>query len=405
MIRSGIRWWLLVATEHPVRRVLHQTCAMTILLCTPIALGTAGALLTIGAVTRSLVLVAIVPVWLAAWRLNRHGSLFGIILLSFMVIPSMLAAVDLHCYLVPWNTPIVVDAPLLFPVIVSLFTMGPRYGIYLTIVEILAVLGVGVCQSIALDHLMNFALFGSMTILPLAGLLALITNIYLRAIQTASDTQAANQHLRAYLLQAEDLAIEHERIRVAREIHDGLGQHLNTLKVHTAVAYRCFESDRIMALDSLAIAKTEIGNAQRELRRAIDALVSDAILVGSLEDGLAATVRDCTLAGIRAMLRVVGTPRPLPEQIMHTLYRIGQEAVNNIRQHAQATHATVTIDYQEHCVRIIVEDDGIGIPATVERRRGHGLDNLQERAALVGGKATIEGDAGQGVRVIVEIPA
>jgi signal transduction histidine kinase len=404
MIRSGIRWWLLVATEHPVRRTLSQTCAVTILLCTPIALGTAAALLSIGAATRSLVLVAIIPVWLTAWLLNRRGSPLGAILMSYSVMVSMLVAVEIHRYLVHWSMPIVIDAPLLFPVIVGLFSMGPRHGIYLTFVEILAVLGVGFWESTEVDRLVNFALFGSMTLLPLAGLLALITYLYLRAIQTASDTEAANQHLRAYLLQAEDLAIEQERIRVAREIHDGLGHHLSNINIHSRVAHRCFETDRPTAVDSLVIVKTEIGNAQRELRRAIDALVSDAILAGSLEDVLAAAVRDCTLAGIRANLQVIGTPRPLSEQITHTLYRIGQEAVNNIRQHSHAKHATVTIDYQEHYVRIIVEDDGVGLQANDERRRGHGLDILQERAALVDGKTEIEVYVGQGVRIVVEIP-
>ncbi len=62
------------------------------------------------------------------------------------------------------------------------------------------------------------------------------------------------------------------------------------------------------------------------------------------------------------------------------------------------------VDYGEQCVRIIVEDDGIGISTNVERRPGHGLDNLLERAALIGGKTDIETRPDQGVRVIVEVP-
>ncbi len=119
----------------------------------------------------------------------------------------------------------------------------------------------------------------------MAGLLAVIVRLYLRAVQTTFAMKEVNQQLRAFLLRAEDLAIEQERIRVARDIHDGLGYHLNNIKVHIGVAYRCFESDRAMALDSITTVKTEISKAQRELRRAIDTLVSDDFLAGAESSG------------------------------------------------------------------------------------------------------------------------
>jgi signal transduction histidine kinase len=405
MIRSAIHWWVIVATEDPVRRILNQACAAMIMLLMLTAVGTAAGLLAVSAVTRSLVVLAVIPIWLAAWRINRHGSPVGAVLMSSTVLLVMLIAVDLHRSLVPWNSPIVIDIPLIFPVILGFFCMGPRRGLYLTIVEILTVLGVGIGQSSDVDNLINFAVFGGLTILPLAGLLALIIRLYLRAVQTTFDMEEMNRQLRAYVLQAEDLAIEQERIRVAREIHDGLGHHLNNIKVHSGVAYRCFAADQAVALESITTVKTEISNAQRELRRAIDALVSDEFLAGALEDLFAGPVRDCKLAGIHTTLQVSGTPRALPEQVKHTFYRIGQEALSNIRQHSCAKHASMLVDYGEHCVRIIVEDDGIGIPANIERRPGHGLDNLQERAALIGGKTAIETRPGQGVRVVVEAPA
>jgi signal transduction histidine kinase len=404
VIRSGIRWWLIVATEDPVRRVLNQACAAMIMLLMLTAVATAAALLSVGAATGSLALIAIIPVWLVAWGINRRGSPFGAVLMSYTVLLAMLIAVDLHRYLVPWNTPIVIDAPLIFPIILGLFSMGPRRGLYLAIVEILAVLGVGIGQSVDVDNLINFAVFGGLTILPLAVMVAVIVRLYLRAVRTTFAMEEMNQQLRAYVLQAEDLAIEQERIRVAREIHDGLGHHLSAIKIHIGVAHRCFESDSAMALDSVATAKTEISKAQHELRRAIDALISDDFLAGALEDLLEGPVRDCKLAGIRTNLQVFGTPQPLAGQVKHTSYRIGQEALNNIRQHSCAKQAMMMVDYREQCVRIIIEDDGIGIPTSVEQRRGHGLNNLQERAALIGGKTAIETRPGQGVRVIVEVP-
>ena len=123
--------------------------------------------------TRSLVVIALIPVWLAAWRINRHGSPFGAVLLSYSVILATLISVDLRRYLVPWNTPIVIDAPLIFPIMLGLFCMGPQRGLYLAIAEILVVLGVGIEQSVDASSLINFAIFGSLTILPSAVLIAL----------------------------------------------------------------------------------------------------------------------------------------------------------------------------------------------------------------------------------------
>ncbi len=215
--------------------------------------------------------------------------------------------------------------------------------------------------------------------------------------------EETNRKLRAFMTQAEDLAVEHERVRVAREIHDGLGHHLNNAKLHLGVASRYSDADHTLSLDSLNTAKSEIGTALRELRRAIDALVSNDF-AGPLEALLQDPVRDCRLAGINASLQVAGTSRPLPQQVKHALYRIGQEAFNNIRQHSRAKQAILKINYQEHCIRMVIEDDGVGIPSTTEHRRGHGLENLQERAALVGGTSAIEPRPGQGVRVVVEVP-
>lgn len=117
--------------------------------------------------------------------------------------------------------------------------------------------------------------------------------------------EEANQRLRAAIAQAEELAIEQERIRVAREIHDGLGHHLNNVKVYVGVAHRAFEVDPTVAQASLTTAKTEIGNAQGELRRAIDALAPHKVRRGC------STGCDCVLqdnAGYRATSRSYFTP-------------------------------------------------------------------------------------------------
>lgn len=216
--------------------------------------------------------------------------------------------------------------------------------------------------------------------------------------------EIAHQKLRAYMLQIEELAAEQERIRVAREIHDGLGHHLNNVKIYIGVAHYSINTDREAMIKSIAIAKEEVCNAQRELRRAIDALISEDYLEGPLEDLLTDLVRDCHLAGIKTHVQTIGITRHLPEQVRHGLFRIGQEALSNIQKHSYAKNATIIIEYRDSCVILTVADDGIGMPSDVEQQRGHGLNNLQERAAFISGKITIETHPGQGVRVVVEAP-
>ncbi|KAB8140769.1 hypothetical protein F8S13_22465 [Chloroflexia bacterium SDU3-3] len=219
-----------------------------------------------------------------------------------------------------------------------------------------------------------------------------------------SAAETMNQQLRAFLMQAEELAIEQERVRVAREIHDGLGHHLNNIKIHSSVAHHAFDHDSAMARSALAMVKAEVTQAYRELRRAIDILVSEKPFLGTLEDLLAQPLRDCELNGVHAELRVSGIPRTLADQTKHALYRIAQEALNNVRRHAHAANASIWIDYRDQMVQLLIEDDGVGLAPSAAQHIGHGLHNLHERALFVGGKTAIETAAGKGVRVMVEVP-
>lgn len=216
--------------------------------------------------------------------------------------------------------------------------------------------------------------------------------------------ETMNQQLRAFLVQAEELAIEQERVRVAQEIHDGLGHHLNNLKIHSSVALHALDRDIDLARSALAMVNEEVKHAYRELRRAIDILVSEKPFLGTLEDLLAQPVRDCELHGVHAELHVSGIPRTLTDQTKHALYRISQEALSNIRRHAQAANAVIRIDYRDQVIQVLIEDDGVGLAPSVVQDIGHGLQILQERALFVGGRTAIETEVGKGVRVLVEVP-
>jgi signal transduction histidine kinase len=98
--------------------------------------------------------------------------------------------------------------------------------------------------------------------------------------------------------------------------------------------------------------------------------------------------------------------RLLPE-IEINLYRIAQEALNNIAKHAQASNVSVMIEKPDHHIVLIIEDDGIGFnPRTkVDKIEGLGLVEMGERAAIVGGRLEIESKKGKGTTVYARIPA
>jgi signal transduction histidine kinase len=91
------------------------------------------------------------------------------------------------------------------------------------------------------------------------------------------------------------------------------------------------------------------------------------------------------------------------------LYRIAQEALNNIAKHAQANHAAVILERREDCILLVLEDNGIGLDlmegaTPAESGKGLGIIGMRERAALCGGTLEIESSPGGGVTIFVQIP-
>jgi signal transduction histidine kinase len=112
---------------------------------------------------------------------------------------------------------------------------------------------------------------------------------------------------------------------------------------------------------------------------------------------------------VQAEFESVGTKRRLPTQVETVLFRIAQEALNNVGRHARATHASVTLAFGAEAVTLKVEDDGAGFDVSKvmgahTERRAWGLLGVQERIELVGGKFTIESERGRGTKLVVEIP-
>ena len=208
--------------------------------------------------------------------------------------------------------------------------------------------------------------------------------------------------------QAEELAVTKERQRLARELHDSVTQALYTASLYidaTNLALTSGKED--LAQDHLSELRNMVREAMLDMRLLIFELHPPALeqegLVAALRVRLAAVE---ARAGLQTELEVEGERR-LPITIEQELYRIAQEALNNVMKHAQAQHVTIRLQYGQKAGRptvfLQVRDDGIGFdPLTALNAGGVGLRSFEERAAKLGGRVTVESSPGQGTTVTVE---
>ena len=226
-----------------------------------------------------------------------------------------------------------------------------------------------------------------------------------RERQQHADLQAAHQRLRRHAATVEQLAISRERNRLARDLHDTLAHSLSALTVQLEALRSLLTHDpdaaRDMAADISALARQGL----EESRQAIQALRAGPVetlgLSGALQD-LLESLR--VRSGIQASLRVAGQARDLTAAEAETLFRIAEEALTNVEQHAAAQHVTLRLEYASNETILVIQDDGRGFdPAAVDRDR-YGLAGMRERAAMIDAVLEVRSTPGPGTEVWCSVP-
>ena len=239
---------------------------------------------------------------------------------------------------------------------------------------------------------------------------AVFTELALRAEKArveverlAADLRAANDKLRGFAVQVEELATAKERNRLAREIHDSLGHYLTVIHVQLEAARAVMASDPPRALDALRNAQSLTQEGLADVRRSVAALRASPTENRPLPEALAELVAENRAAGIVTELAVAGAPRALAPQTELTLYRAAQEGLTNIRKHARASRVDITLDYGDNGrMRLTVRDNGVG--GSPAGRGGYGLLGVRERTHLLGGEVRLQTAEGQGFTLEVELP-
>ncbi|HYN87603.1 MAG TPA: sensor histidine kinase [Ardenticatenaceae bacterium] len=197
--------------------------------------------------------------------------------------------------------------------------------------------------------------------------------------------QTANAELLAAREREKELTAAEERVRLAREIHDGLGHHLTVLNVQLQAAAKLVGRDPARAADAIAVSRAEAQAALDEVRQSVAAMRATPLDGRSLQEALQTLVHDFDRhSPLTARFDLLGVPTALPPAASMTLYRAAQEGLTNAQKHAAVQEVTVTLAFSSAGVRLTVEDDGAEQNAPA-RGGGFGLAGLRERAEQLGG--------------------
>ena len=201
--------------------------------------------------------------------------------------------------------------------------------------------------------------------------------------------------------------IEEERMRIARDMHDGPAQSMSNLVLQAEILERLVHKPEAI-LGELQDFKNSVRNALDETRQ----LIFD-LRPMTLDDlGLVPTLRKYIKEysdkhGMNVRFNVVGEERRLPGNIEGTLFRIIQEALTNIQKHARAASAEVMLNLSRERILTIIRDDGGGfdvpkVEASLARNRNLGLISMRERAELERGMLELKSHPGKGTEIRVE---
>lgn len=205
-------------------------------------------------------------------------------------------------------------------------------------------------------------------------------------------------------------AVQEERTRIARDLHDVVAHSVSVMVIQAGAARRVLDRHPEQAAESLGIIERTGRDALDELRRVLGVLRSsdgDASTAPQpTADDLESLVRHWREAGLPVELHVDGAPFDLSAGVGLTVYRVVQEALTNVMKHAGPASATVHVRYRPDTVSIVVTDDGRGprahddpIPSAQQ-----GLIGMRERVELFGGSLTVGPRPGGGFQVRAALP-
>jgi signal transduction histidine kinase len=226
--------------------------------------------------------------------------------------------------------------------------------------------------------------------------------------QLIDDLQAARDEL---AIAERHAGMLRERERLAAELHDTLTQELASIVMLLEAAQASRAAESSAGTERVEQALRAARESLREVRHVVWSLRPETLERGTLEQALdRLTSEVSTHTGITARTVVTGDPQRLPADVEIALLRTAQEALSNVRRHAEASEVTVTLSFMDDVVALDIRDDGRGFDPSLLRSQptvsgGVGLVGMRERVEALHGSLTVESAPGEGTAVVIAIPA
>jgi signal transduction histidine kinase len=230
-----------------------------------------------------------------------------------------------------------------------------------------------------------------------------------RQVGVAVENARLCENLRFYVRQITD-AREEERKRIARELHDDTAQNLIALSRRLDTLASFEEGLSPEGLERLEQLQQRIEDTLQGVRRFSRDLRPSVLDDLGLLPALEGLLIDLEGNAVEAQMHVSGVRRRLAPDIELALFRIVQETLNNIKRHADASHALINVEFDDSRVRVSIGDDGKGFllpPGTGDFALAgkFGLLGIEERTQLLQGHVQVQSVVGEGTVVKVDVPA
>jgi signal transduction histidine kinase len=220
--------------------------------------------------------------------------------------------------------------------------------------------------------------------------------------RTFHELQEAHRQLQGHADQQANLAVEHERSRLARELHDSVTQTVFSMNLTAQSAHLLLDKEPGRVAGQLLHLEELAASALREIQVLVSQLKPRSILEEGLPTALRRLAAEKTRDGIQVLLEVQeeGT---LPETVATGLYSIAHEALVNVSKHSRSREAMVRLNIGRRYSCLEIEDHGLGFdPKAALNQRGHlGLAGMYERAHEIGWSLSVQSRPGQGTRILV----
>ncbi|SNY56891.1 sensor histidine kinase [Paractinoplanes atraurantiacus] len=219
-----------------------------------------------------------------------------------------------------------------------------------------------------------------------------------RVIEQSIERRQLIADLEASRTEIARLSREAERTHLAAEIHDTLAQGF------TSIITLLQSVDPALRDERLALAVRTAKENLAEARALVGALSPSPLASASLPEAVRRQAsRFAEESGVPATFRTSGDERTLPTAVEVVLLRAAQEALTNVRRHAEANEASVLLAYTPSCVRLVVRDDGQGfVPSSAD---GFGLSGMRQRATQINGDLRVRSTPEAGTTIELEVPA